>query len=181
MRNVSLYNRLNSLCRCVALPNWRRKVTKSGKHWLCCSSFWHLLGCICLFVPLSLADVVKIQPSKSLNIMSHTCLFQRTASILLFCHFPSQAKGKRQAGLREGEEPQRGPSEEGGGLFRPQREAGWLQEADAAGPEGGAVSVCRSLLTADTVYCSTSAASSRVITVLYFLIWFIWFRFLNWV
>lgn len=56
--------------------------------------------------------------------MSHTRLFQRTASIWLFCLFPSQAKGRRQAGLGEGEEPQRGPSEEGGGLFRPPREAG---------------------------------------------------------
>lgn len=69
--------------------------------------------------------------------------------------FPSQAEGKRQAGLGEGEEPQRGPSEEGGGLFRPQREAGWLQEADAAGPEGGAriigcFSLLLTLLTADT-------------------------------
>ena len=50
----------------------------------------------------------------------------------------SQTKRKHQAGPGQSEESERRPSEERGRLVRPQRETGRLQEADPAGPEGGA-------------------------------------------
>lgn len=49
----------------------------------------------------------------------------------------AQAEGKQPAGGGAGQEPEPGPSEEGGGGLGPQGEAGRLQEADPAGPEGG--------------------------------------------
>lgn len=71
----------------------------------------------------------------------------------------TQAEGKRPAGGAASQQPEPGPSEEGGGGIGPQREASRLQEADPAGPEGGeaisitAVSFFVSLFTvADVVW-----------------------------
>lgn len=49
----------------------------------------------------------------------------------------TQAEGKRPAGGAAGQQPEPGPSEEGGGGLGPQGEARRLQEADPAGPERG--------------------------------------------
>lgn len=113
MRNVSLYNRLNSLCRCVALPNCclYPLKEKSNKEWEALTVLFITLALIRLLWFVSTFESGGRCKNPAMKESEHHV-------------FPSQAEGKRQAGLREGEEPQRGPSEEGGGLFRPQREAG---------------------------------------------------------
>lgn len=49
----------------------------------------------------------------------------------------TQTEGKRSSGSRASAEAQPRPSEERGRHLGPQRQAGRLQEADPAGPEGG--------------------------------------------
>lgn len=49
----------------------------------------------------------------------------------------TQTEGKRSSGSGASAEAQPRPSEERGRHLRPQRQAGRLQEADPAGPEGG--------------------------------------------